>query len=324
MGSLRLIVALATLLSLASAAQAAPPEQETEQQRHARYSAWRQSVPDPSLRWDCAWCPQLVVVPVGSFTLGSPASEPDRRDDEGPQHKIEFAAPMAVSRFEITRNEYEAFLRASGHPVGVGCLTDRDVQGTWAMDRVSTLRDPGFAQTGSHPVACVSWADAQAYVTWLNAQVPGAGYRLLTEAEWEYAARAGTATAYPWGNDPHRGCLYANGVDQTALAKYPTWVATSCSDGALNTAPVGSYRPNAFGLYDMIGNVAEWVQDCTAPSYESLPRAGPFDPPDCDRRIVRGGAWGSTIPNLRTADRFRQPPGHRDDSIGIRVMRPVR
>jgi formylglycine-generating enzyme required for sulfatase activity len=305
------------------AATASPPAGETNAQRTARYEIWRTSAHDPALRWDCAWCPEMTVVPAGAFTIGSPAGEPARRDDEGPQRRITFAGPMAIGRYEITRNEYEAFLRATGHPVGVGCLTDRETQGTWTMDRVSTLRDLGFPQAGNHPVACVTWEDAQAYVAWLNRQAPGMDFRLLTEAEWEYAARAGSATIFPWGDDPNQGCPWSNGVDRTPLAKYPTWVATTCSDGALNTAPVGSYRPNAFGLYDMIGNVAEWVQDCTATSYATLPAAGPYDPPGCDRRINRGGSWGSTIPNLRVADRFRQPPGHRDDSIGIRVMRPL-
>jgi formylglycine-generating enzyme len=268
---------------------------------------------------DCLSCPEMVVVPAGAFTLGSPPDEPARREDEGPQRQVAFAEPFAVSRYEVTRAQYEAFGRSTGHPVGVGCLTDRETQGTWTMDSVSTLRDPGFAQTGDHPVVCVSWDDARAYVRWLNQEVPDAGYRLLTEAEWEYAARAGGNAAYPWEDDPHPACTWANGVDQTALGKYPTWVAVTCNDGALNTSPVGTYRANAFGLYDMIGNAAEWVQDCSTTSYAEAAS----DPASCERRLVRGGAWGSTMPNLRTADRFRQPPGHRDDSIGFRVMRPL-
>jgi formylglycine-generating enzyme len=320
---LRAFEAFVLLALGCAAAQAAPPAEETDAQRTARYETWRRSVPNTVQRWDCAWCPELTVVPAGAFMIGSPPDEPGRREDEGPQQRVELAAPMAVSRYEITRDEYEAFLRATGHPVGVGCLTDREAHGTWTMDRISTLHDPGFPQRGNHPVACVSWEDAQAYVAWLNTRVPGAGYRLLTEAEWEYAARAGGTDAYPWGADPQAGCTHMNGVDRTVLAEYPTWVAIACSDGALKTAPVGSYQPNAFGLYDMIGNVGEWVLDCTATSYQALPARGPYDPPGCDRRIVRGGSWGSMIPNLRTADRFRQPPAHRDDSIGIRVMRPL-
>jgi formylglycine-generating enzyme required for sulfatase activity len=267
---------------------------------------------------DCPTCPEMVIVPAGSFLLGSPADEPNRRDDEGPQRRITMSAPLAVSRYEIRRGEYEAFVRATGHPLGVGCLTDRVRRGIWAMDSVSTLRDPGFSQTDDHPAVCVSWEDAQAYVAWLNDQAPDAHYRLPSEAEWEYAARAGSTTAFPWGDDANQGCAYMNGVDRTALASYPDWNALACSDGALNSAPVGSYRANNFGLHDMIGNVSEWVEDCTTENYDAPPAT------PCDRRIVRGGAWGSTAPNLRTADRFRQPAGHRDDSIGIRVVRAAR
>ena len=267
---------------------------------------------------DCPTCPEMVAVPAGSVLLGSPASEPNRRDDEGPQRLVTLAEPFAISRTEVRRDEYEAFVRATGHPVGIGCLTDRVTHGTWTMDSVSTLRDPGFEQGDDHPVVCVSWEDAQAYVAWLNRQAPGAGYRLPSEAEWEYAARAGSTTAFPWGDDANAGCVHMNGVDRTVLQSYPDWNAIACSDGALHSAAVGSYRPNAFGLHDMIGNVSEWVEDCTTASYDAAPAT------PCDRRIVRGGAWGSTAANLRTADRFRQPPGHRDDSIGIRIVRAAR
>lgn len=264
---------------------------------------------------DCAECPEMVVLPAGSVLLGSPAEEPDRREDEGPQRRVAIARPFAISRFEIRRGEYEAFVRATGHPVGIGCLTDRVRHGTWAMDEVSTLRDPGFDQSDDDPVVCVSWEDARAYVAWLNRLAPDAFYRLPSEAEWEYAARASSTTAFPWGGDADAGCAHMNGVDRSVLPSYPDWNAIGCSDGALHTAPVGSYRPNAFGLFDMIGNASEWVEDCSTASYDAPPAV------PCDRRIVRGGAWGSTAANLRTADRFRQPPGHRDDSIGIRVVR---
>ena len=317
---LHCLLAAGALLLGAWSAGAAPTEPETEEARAARFAAWQASRQDTALIWDCAACPEMVVLPAGSFLLGSPEDEPGRRDDEGPRRRVVIPAPLAVGRYEVSRGEYEAFLRATGHPVGVGCLTDRVTHGIWTMDSVSTLRDPGFAQAANHPVACVSWDDAQAYVSWLNRLVPGAGFRLLSEAEWEYGARAGTAAAYPWGPDPNQGCVHMNGIDRSVLPSYPDWVVVACSDGALNTAAVGSYRANAFGLHDMIGNVAEWVEDCSTTSY-----AAPPPPPGaaCDRRIVRGGSWGSPIPNLRIADRFRQPPGHRDDSIGIRIARPI-
>lgn len=270
---------------------------------------------------DCPMCPEMVVAPAGEFIMGSPLDEPGRANDEGPQHPVSIPHALAVSRFEITRGQYEAFVRATGRTVGMGCRTDRPVQGTWALDPTASLRDPAFVQTDDHPVVCVSWDDAQAYVGWLNSLVPDAGYRLLTEAEWEYLARAGTTTAYPWGPSVDDGCAWMNGVDRTVLSKYPDWEPAACSDGALNTAPVGSYRPNAFGLYDMIGNVGEWVQDCSSGPYDAPP---PDSAAVCERRTIRGGAWGSAGKWLRVADRFRYTPDDLDDSVGIRVVRPAR
>lgn len=269
---------------------------------------------------DCPDCPEMVVVPAGDFTMGSPPDEPDRANDEGPRHHVSIPHALAVSRFEVTRGQYEAFVRATGRTIGVGCRTDRATQGVWTLDPVASLRDPAFVQTDDHPVVCVSWNDAQAYVGWLNGQVPDAGYRLLSEAEWEYLARAGSTTAYPWGPSVHDGCAYMNGVDRTVLSKYPDWEVAACDDGALNTAPVGSYRPNAFGLHDMIGNVGEWVQDCSTGSYETL-AADSASP--CERRTIRGGSWGSIAKWLRVADRFRYTPDDLDDSVGIRVARSV-
>jgi formylglycine-generating enzyme required for sulfatase activity len=179
----------------------------------------------------------------------------------------------------------------------------------------------------------VNWDEAKAYVDWLNTQTRG-GYRLLTEVEWEYVARGGAANAvYPWGNDAAKGCPFANGFDQTALATYQP-VDTSaykiydplaCVDGWLNTAPVGSLEPNAFGVFDMIGNVSEWIEDCHAPSHEAVGEDGAVPAVDgaCAKRIAKGGSWGTLGSNLRTAERFPYAPAHRDDSIGIRVAKTL-
>jgi len=297
------VAAVALLLAVGPAAASTP--------------AWQS--PGTAFR-DCPMCPEMIVAPAGDFIMGSPSDEPGRANDEGPQHRVSIPRPIAVGRFEVTRGQYEAFVRATGRTIGTGCRTDRPVQGTWAPDPTASLRDPAFAQTDDHPVVCVSWNDAQAYVAWLNTLVPDAGYRLLTEAEWEYLARAGTTSAYPWGPNVDDGCAYMNGVDRTVLSKYPDWEAAACSDGALNTAPVGSYRPNAFGVHDMIGNVAEWVQDCSSGPYDAPP-ADSTAP--CERRTIRGGAWGSVGKWLRVADRFRYTPDDLDDSVGIRVARNV-
>jgi len=239
-----------------------------------------------------------------------------------------------VSRYEITRDQYEAFVRATGRRVEGDCLSDRRQRGNWVYDAETTFRDPGFSQTGNHPVACVNWDEAQAYVDWLNTQTRG-GYRLLTEVEWEYVARGGEANAaYPWGDDPAKGCSFANGFDQTAVAtyknmdtsEYKVYDPLTCTDGRLNTTPVGSLKPNAFGVYDMIGNVSEWIEDCHAPSHDAVSEAGapPIVDGTCEKRIAKGGSWGTLGHNLRTAERFPYSPVHRDDSIGIRVAKTLR
>jgi formylglycine-generating enzyme len=214
------------------------------------------------------------------------------------------------------------------------CLTDRTQRGTWVIDAATTFRDPGFVQKGNHPVTCVSWDEAQAYVAWLNTQT-GGGYRLPTEVEWEYVARAGAPqnTVYPWGNDAATGCPFANGFDQTAMTAYKgmdtsgykAFDPMNCTDGWLNTSPIGSLSPNAFGVYDMIGNVTEWVQDCHSPSHDALSQSG--SPPaingTCTRRVSKGGSWGTLANNFRTAERLPYPPTHRDDSVGIRVAKTL-
>lgn len=284
---------------------------------------------------DCAHCPEMVVVPAGTAVLGATASDPFRNPDETPARTFQIGAPFAVSRYEVTREQYEAFVRATGRAIERDCLTDRSSRGTWAYDAATTFRDPGFPQQGDHPVACVSWNDAQAYVAWLNAQTKG-GYRLLTEVEWEYVARASALQdfVYPWGDDPAGGCVVANGFDQTAMAAYAgmdtsgykVFDPLSCSDGWLNTAPVGSLAANELGVYDMIGNVAEWVEDCYSASHDALSESGlpPTPQGACSRRIAKGGSWGTLAHNLRTAERFPYAATHRDDSIGIRVAKTLR
>ena len=196
-----------------------------------------ETAPAPGTEFsDCDVCPRMVVVPAGTFTMGSPASEEGRRDVEGPQHSVTIPAPLAVGVHEVTSSQWDACERAGG----------------------CGLAGPGWG--GNNPMVNVSWEDAQSYVSWLS-QRTGAGYRLLSEAEWEYVARAGTRTARYWGESESDQCRYANGDDD--------WI--SCTDGHEDTAPAGSFEPNAFGLYDVLGNVAEWTQDCLNESYARCP-----------------------------------------------------
>jgi formylglycine-generating enzyme required for sulfatase activity len=264
---------------------------------------------------DCPECPQMQLVPAGTGTFGSADDDPLGRPDEKPRRSVSVDA-FEVGRYEITRAQYDAFVRATRYPVGTNCLTDRAKRGDWQYDAHTTYLDPGFSQPDDHPVACVSYDDALAYVAWLNSRTRG-GYRLLTESEWEYVARAGSDTTWPWGGDPAAGCRLANGFDQTTLAAYsgmdtsgyPRFDPLPCSDGWLNTSPVGVLAPNAFGIYDMIGNVSEWVSN------------DPSRPGDPAQRIAKGGSWGTLAHNLRSAERFPYAAAHRDDSIGIRVAR---
>ena len=277
---------------------------------------------------DCGKCPEMVIIPAGRFLIGSPPEELGRGQDEGPQTEIMFDRPFAVGRYEITREQYRAFLTSSGHKVSGGCITDRRKPGSWAPDEGTNFNDPGYDQAESHPAACLSWNDAIAYVTWLNGKTDG-GYRLLSEAEWEYVARAGATTAYPWGASIHGGCEFANGYDEAILAKKGNLYKgeavayAACSDGFINTAPVGSFKPNAFGVYDMIGNMGEWIADCATPTYSGMQRDGSSKEGDCTKRMVRGGSWGTQPRQLRSAERIRYSPADIDDSIGIRVAKTL-
>jgi sulfatase modifying factor 1 len=282
---------------------------------------------------DCEHCPEMVVIPAGAAILGAGADDKFRNADELPERTFALREAFLVSRYEITLDQYETFVRATNRAVGGDCLTDRRKRGDWQYDAATTFRDPGFEQGGDHPVACVNWDEAQAYVAWLNTQTSG-GYRLLTEVEWEYVARGGATKnlMYPWGDDPARGCPFANAFDRTAMqayagmdtSGYKVFDPMDCSDDLLNTSPVGALKPNAFGVHDIIGNVAEWVEDCYTPTREHLWESGAPPPQtSCAKRLAKGGSWGTLAHNIRIAERLPYTATHRDDSIGIRVAKTL-
>ena len=270
---------------------------------------------------DCEDCPDMVVIPAGEFMMGSPAAEEGREEDEGPQRQVDIAAPLAVGRFEVTLQQFRQFTRATGHPAGGNCFADPGGTGEWVATPGANWTSPGFAQSLSDPAVCINWEDAKSYVSWLSGET-GHDYRLLTEAEWEYAARAGTTTAYSFGTEADRGCGHMNGADATARKSYPDWTTSGCDDGYLNTAPVGSFLGNAFGLYDMHGNVAEWVEDCYG-DYSGAPSEGGAAAGDCSIRVIRGGSWYYAPQILRSADRNRYSPGVRVNNLGFRVARTL-
>ena len=274
---------------------------------------------------DCAHCPEMVVIPAGQFVMGAAPGEEERanlpdefRNRSQPQRRVSVKR-FSAGRFEITRGQYRVFAEATGR-TGEGCFVWRGA--AFEMDPAKSWRDPGFAQDDAHPVTCVSWEDASAYVMWLSRQT-GRKYRLLTEAEWEYAARAGTTTTRYWGDDADLSCDYANGADRSTAARVPgteTWHVAHCDDRYAYTAPVGSYRPNAFGLYDVLGNVEEWTQDCWNGDYRGAPADGSaVVAGDCSLRAVRGGAWDDVPVGVPAAYRVGSPATIRVYRRGFRV-----
>lgn len=307
---------LIALLSLALLAPAAAQSFSPAQERALRAG--------DTFR-DCAICPELVVVPAGRFLMGSPANEEARDGSEGPLHPVTIGKPFALGKFEVTVDEFAAFVRETGHDMGTTCDIWKD--GSWEERPGYSFRNPGFAQDGTHPAPCLSWDDAKAYLAWLSRKA-GATYRLPTEAEWEYAARGGTQTRFHFGDADADYCRYGNGADQAAGKDVPgadKWSLLPCSDGYGYTAPVGRYAPNALGLHDTAGNVFEWVEDCWHDTYEGAPPDGSawVTGGDCKVRVQRGGAWGYPPAYLRAAVRGRQPQDYRYVNAGLRVARTL-
>ena len=268
---------------------------------------------------ECAECPEMVVIPAGSFLLGSPISESPRSDDEGPQTKITFARPFAVSKFEVTVEQFAAFMDHAEHLLEESCYTVEE--GKFQLKPRRSFRNPGFPQTATHPATCVEWSDAKAYVAWLSKRT-GKPYRLLSEAEWEYAARGGSPAAYHFGDERDGICQFANGGDLSGREAIPSMLITECRDEHAFTAPVGSFPPNVFGLYDMLGNVMEWVEDCYHDSYKGLPTDGAPRTTSRDGiclHINRGGSWNEYYGSLRVAKRATNTT--REWDYGIRVAR---
>ncbi|MBM3569204.1 MAG: formylglycine-generating enzyme family protein, partial [Alphaproteobacteria bacterium] len=278
---------------------------------------------------DCAECPEMVVIPAGSFVMGVAPGEEERegvpdnlKGRSVPQHSVNVRSFM-LGKYEVTVGEFGHFVNETGYRTDGGCFAWTGTN--WGMDASKSWRNPGFGQGERHPVTCVNWNDAKAYTAWLSRKT-GKSYRLASEAEWEYAARAGTTTARYWGNDVNQGCGFANVSDQTTRAQVRgiTWGA-SCNDGHAYTAPVGSFRTNGFGLHDMIGKVWEFTEDCWNENYNGAPADGSaWLSGNCNGRVLRGGSWydldqGSG--SARAADRFPIGTSGRANYFGFRVAR---
>jgi len=306
--------------------------------------AQKKLIPGQAFR-DCSTCPEMVVIPAGSFTMGSTVGELGHNFYTDYQLAVEGALrkvsirQFAAGKFDITRGQWAAFVKATNRQTHGGCswsgLPAPAGSNLWDPNPDASWKNLGFLQDDDHPVVCITWNDAKDYVQWLSLKT-GANYRLLTEAEWEYAARAGTTTPYPWGDTASHE--YANyGTDTTAGIGL-----TRGRDKWVTTSPVGAFPPNQFGLYDMHGNVLQWVEDCLSASYSGLPIDGSAYKADtmlkmpgniwlwmngkssCSFRICRGGdAWDPPA-LIRSASRnWGQHMGYGSAGLGFRVAKTL-
>jgi formylglycine-generating enzyme required for sulfatase activity len=259
---------------------------------------------------ECEDCPEMVVVPAGKFTMGSSAGEKERSDTEGPQHTVTIGRAFAVGKFHVTRDQFAAFVNETKYAASTTCYKYNS-----GGQRTGSWRGPGFKEEGSHPVVCVSWNDAKAYANWL-AKKTGKPYRLLTEAEFEYAARAGTTTPFWWGSSitPAQAnydgsYVYAGGGGKGEYRE--------------GTVPAGSFQPNPWGLFNVHGNVWEWCEDTWHETYDGAPTDGSawISNGTESRRVLRGGSWNDLPRLLRAAARGGSTV--EDGIIGFRVARTL-
>ena len=269
---------------------------------------------------DCPQCPLMVVVPAGSYAMGSLSGE--GAHDEAQRHRVTIAEPMAVGMFEVQRGEFAQFMKETNRSGGSAC---------WRYDGVTTKEgggptDPGFVQGENEPMVCVSWTDAKAYVDWLSRKTRKK-YRLLSESEWEYAACGRTTTPRYWDKRDSGQCGNANGADESLKTHYSDWfeLTASCDDGSAHTSEAGRYGPNEFGLYDMLGNAREWVEDCWHRDYGDAPTDGSAwaDGGTCELRVLRGGSWLDGPGGVRSSTRDRGTTGIRFSANGFRVARAL-
>lgn len=259
----------------------------------------------------------LVLIPPGEFVMGSAECEEGYWQGEGPPHLVRITRPFYLGARQVTVSEFARFVAETGYLTG----TERSADPTQGSPNYS-WRATGYPQTGDHPVVHVTWQDAREFCRWLSKH-EGQLYRLPTEAEWEYACRAGSTTRFHFGNDPEGLACVANTADATAKEVFPHWGTIRARDGFVFTAPVASFTPNAFGLYDMHGNVWEWCADWYDPEYYSVsPLKDPAGPVSGSQRVARGGSWSDIARLCRSASRGWAAPDLHNHDLGFRVVQP--
>jgi formylglycine-generating enzyme required for sulfatase activity len=276
----------------------------------------------------------LKLIPAGQFLMGSGPSDKDGQDNEKPSHSARITRPFYLGIHEVTRGQFRRFVDDAGYRTeaekdGKGGFGWNEGIKSFQKDNPRyTWRNPGFEQTDQHPVVNVGWNDAVAFAQWLGRK-EGKAYRLPTEAEWEYACRAGTKSAYSFGDDPEGLAAVANVLDRTATGGNPSLKkiadvvgAMTAHDRYVYTAPVGRFRPNAWGLYDMHGNVWEWCADWyDSEYYKRAPLDDPPGPDGASLRVYRGGSWMNGPIEGRSASRFQDGPVFRSLYLGFRLAR---
>lgn len=273
---------------------------------------------------DCPDCPDLAVIPAGRFRMGADGGDEGR--PEGPVRDVRIARSFAVAVTEVTQEQFAAFVVATRREMPGGC---RVWSGTeWLYPPDADWTNPGYGRVpfAEEPVTCVSWRDARDYAAWLAIRT-GKPYRLLTEAEWEYVARAGSTGEFPWPADPAAPCAQGNVYDAAgARQNHFDWEPFACDDGYGQASPVGSFAANAFGLKDVLGNVWEWTADCYVAPYPPAPADGSAVTVagECPLRTVRGGSWISRPSRQRVTFRGRDPEDAHYNFFGIRVARDLR
>ncbi len=280
---------------------------------------------------DCDTCSDMVVLPSGQFMIGATGEDFKGNEQyrfmletETPRHRVDVNS-FAIAKFDITRAQFAQFASETGFK-GQGCEIFTQLFGRkiWVKSSYNDWQNPGFKQTGQDPVVCVSWNDAQKYIAWLNSRIdskPIHHYRLPTEAEWEYAARAGTETPNYWGGvgSPNQ-CKFANARDRSAKDLDPGAPHVYCVDGYIETSPAGSFQPNAWGLYDMLGDVKQWVQDCWHYGYaNNFTTGNALGPGNCTKRELRGAGWATIPIGIRSASRVALDPNMRNSNFGFRL-----
>jgi formylglycine-generating enzyme required for sulfatase activity len=288
---------------------------------------------------------EMTLIPAGEFMMGSGDSTEATKKlfdqthgDQGlpagfwsrehPRHRVRITGAFYIGTYHVTRGQFRRFVEDTGYRTEA---EKGEKPGAFGLNAGTGLEDykkeycwrhVGFEQTDEHPVVCVTWNDAQAFCAWLSKK-ESKNYRLPTEAEWEYACRAGTTTRYYCGDDPDTLAQVGNVADATVKAKFPSWNATiKASDGYVFTAPVGKFKPNVFGLYDMHGNVSGWCADWMSEEYYSRsPVDDPTGPESGTARVVRSGSWGTGQDDNRSAYRIGMAPDDRNDETGFRVVR---